>query len=350
MVATDGPLSVEKLNEISAGLLHYLKARGYSQALVVQKVGADNLNASYLSAFVTKKYDEIPAATLQRVARLLNDWMEQDHRRTRTQGEQVFVQTRVATRTIKVVRYICQTCDIGVIHGPAGCGKTTTLIEAQKLIPASIYVLLTTDCSKRTGFLRALREAVWRHRAPSRPTLADIIDRLKLSDRLLMLDNADVLDRSCYQVIMDLHDAAGIPILLCGTSELLTKLTADRDPLRGQMSSRIGMRAELLPEQTNPKRGGRGEWISADEIRRIFERGKIKLHPASVARLKSVATSEIGRLRLCERYLRYATLYAGRGNGEITITPDVLERAIALVDGLSTVATAGTAEVLEAVG
>jgi len=229
-----------------------------------QKLGTD---AGYISAFFgnVAKFEALPAGSLQKLARLLNEWAEADHRRTRSRTEQAFVSTIVAERIIKVARHVCETGDIGLIHGLAGIGKSTTLVELQKLVPASLYILLTTDCTRRSGFLRALRDAVWQTRSPSRATLADIIERLKMSDRLLLLDNADVLDPACYQVIMDLHDVAGVPILLAGTYKLLTKLTHDADPLRGQMSSRSRCRARPHPDargvgckNRRGRRAGRG--------------------------------------------------------------------------------------------
>ena len=52
-------------------------------------------------------------------------------------------------------------------------------------------------------------------------TLADVIERLKHSDRLLMLDNADVLHPDVYPLIMALHDVARIALLIVRTYKLL---------------------------------------------------------------------------------------------------------------------------------
>jgi len=240
--------------------------------------------------------------------------------------------------------------DVLGLVGETGCGKSVTLGELVKLIPTMILILLTSDQRHRTGLLRALYSAVWGHAAPARPRLSDIVERLKFSDRLLALDNADVLGGpDCYQVIMDLHDTCRIPILLVGTHKLLQRMMFDNDPLRGQMSSRIGMRVELLSEQTSPKRGGRPvEWIPAQQIRQIFESAQVKLHPAAVARLKAMANFEIGRLRRCEKCMKYAELLTPRQSGQIMITEDILEQAIALVSGEAMPAARPPPEPLEA--
>lgn len=348
MVAKDGPLDEQKLDEIRVAVAKYVKRRGYAQSLVAQKLGS---NETYVSNYLSGRFDQIPRATLQKLARDLNEWAELDHRRSLRRGEQVFVRTKVAERIIKVARHAIETNDIVVVHGPAGCGKTVTLQELQKLIPASIYVYVTPDASQKTGFLRELNDQVWGHRGPSRPRLADVIERLKFSDRLLMIDNADVLEPSTFPVIMALHDTCNIPILIAGTYKLLHKLTYDNDQLRGQMASRIGLRAELLSEQTAPRRVGRaGEWIKAEEIRAIFEGGgRIKLHPSAVARLKHIANFEVGRLRRCAKMIRYAQLLVSQRSGAIVITEEILEKAILLVDGEPSPAVRGEqSETLEA--
>lgn len=354
MLPKEGPLAEERLQEVRAAVARYVKPRGYSQELIAAKVGS---NPTYVSCFLAGKFADVPAGSLQKLARRLNAWIELDNQRRRNERGQVFVHTTVAERIIKVCKYAAETGDIVVLHGPAGIGKSCTLVEVAKLIPATIYLLATTDHARRSGFLRGLREVVWEVRAPSRPTLTDIIDRLAHSDRLLIVHNADVLETSVFRTLMDLHDAAGIPIVLAGTHKLVEKLAHDADPLRGQMSSRIEMRAEILGDRQVPKRGGPGRaWVTAAQIREILARGRIKLHPAAVERLKAIANFQIGHLRRCGRMVRYAALYspgARNGDGPLTITLEMLERAIALVDGQEAAAapvSADSAETVEAVG
>lgn len=345
MVPTDGTLTAEHLTQIRGAAARYIKRRGYALALVAQKLGT---NQTYISNFLSGSQDAIPAKTLQALARQINEWLDLDNARQARRGEKCFVHTKVAQRLIKIARHAVETGDIAVAHGPAGCGKTATLEQLRTLIPASIYLYITPDSARRSGFLRALYEAVWEHRGPRRPTLADVLERLRQSDRLLMLDNADELHPDVYPILMALHDVAEIPILIVGTYKLLTRLQHDADPLRGQMSSRIGIRAELLAEQTSPRRGrGPREWITAAEIRSIFERGRIKLHPDTVSRLCDIANNSIGRLRRCERYLRYATIMA-TSNHTSVITLELLDKAIVLVDGAAPPASPPPAETLEA--
>lgn len=332
MAAKDGPIGDAKLAEIREAVAAYVKRRGYPLGLVAQKVGS---NATYISNFLSGKFDAIPAATLTKLARELNEWTEQDHRRaTRSTGQPAFVHTRVAKRLLNVAMRVAETGDIGIAHGPAGVGKSATCAELRRTIVGSLYCYVTPDAARKTGFLRMLYEAVWEHRGPARPTLADLIERLKHSDRLLIIDNADLLEASTYPVLMSLHDVAQVPILLVGTHALVAKLAYDADPLRGQMASRIGLRAELLSEQTAPRSRGRAaEWIGADELRAMFESPRVKLHASAIPRIKQIANFETGRCRRVERMVRYAVSLAG-GRGAVLVTEALLLQAIMLVDGV----------------
>lgn len=333
MVAMDGPIPEDKLNEIRLAVAEHVKKRGYSLELIEQKLGKKKgVNRTYLSNFLSGSFSAIPEASREPLARMLNDWIEVDARRPKSKAESELIPTRPAKRQIRAAQHGVENSDIVAVVGPAGTGKTRVALELLKIIPGSIYLYVSPDGARKSGFLRLLYEAVWEHRGPARPTLSDVIARLKFSDRLLMIDNADLLHPDTFPIIMSLHDVAKIPIMIIGTHLVLQKLQHDADPLRGQMSSRIGLRVELVKEVTSPKRGRSAEWCTADDIRKLYEAGRVRLHPRAVSRLKDVANYEIGHLRRTERYVRYALAQLPR-EGTVTITPEILERAIRLVDG-----------------
>jgi transcriptional regulator with XRE-family HTH domain len=274
MIPMDGPIPARKLDEVRTAVREYIVSRGYSQTKVARKLGT---NPTYLSNFLSGSA-ALPPDAEQKLARSLNEWMERDYARRLTRAPEGYVPTRVAQRISKVADQVCATGDIGVIVGPAGIGKTTTL----------------------------------------------------------MLDQADDLAADTLKVVMDLHDIAGIPILLAGTHRLLRKLDHDRDVLRGQMSSRVGIRADVLRERSNPRGRGRPvEWIKAEQIRALFESPRIKLHPAAVAKLKDIANLHIGSLRRCARIVRYAQLLVPGAEtaDSVLITLEALDQATILVDG-----------------
>lgn len=333
MVSRDAPLTDAQVAAIREEVKRYVSRQRYTQAQVAHKVGT---NQVYVSNFLSGKLDAIPAGTLQKLAFDLNEWIRIDARRAQHRGPSELIMTAVAKRSIEAVRLACETSDIAFIYGPSGIGKSRTLEELTKIIPNSVYMYLTTETGKRGGLVRLLYSLAWEtHGAPDRPRLGPVLERLKDSDRLLMLDNVDVLEAATFPIITALHDVAKVPVVLVGTHLALKRLTADADPLRGQMASRIGMRIELLAEQTSPKRGRKAaaEWISADEIRRLYERGRIRLHRDVVDRLKQIANFEIGRLRRCERLVRYAAILANQPQGTIQITSALLDEAMRVVDG-----------------
>ncbi len=91
MVATDGALTSEKIEAIRKAAAAYIRRAGYAQSLVAQKLGS---NETYISNFLSGRFDAIPAKTLSALARGTNEWMELDHRRRQRVARGRFRRTR----------------------------------------------------------------------------------------------------------------------------------------------------------------------------------------------------------------------------------------------------------------
>ena len=77
-------------------------------------------------------------------------------------------------------------------------------------------------------------------------TFVECVRRLKGSDRLLIVDEAEQLPYKSLELIRRLHDKAGIGILLVGMPKLLGNLTGIRGEY-AQLYSRVGIGARLEP-------------------------------------------------------------------------------------------------------
>jgi DNA transposition AAA+ family ATPase len=67
-----------------------------------------------------------------------------------------------------------------------------------------------------------------------------MVNKLRGSDRLLIVDDAHKLTRPALQWFFDFHDATQVPVALVGTYELLDKLEDDT-----QRFSRVGYHEEI---------------------------------------------------------------------------------------------------------
>jgi len=67
-----------------------------------------------------------------------------------------------------------------------------------------------------------------------------VMERLKNSGRLIIVDNAQRATLSGLRWLLDLHDYAGVPVALIGNPDVLARLDGS-----DQLSSRIGLRKDI---------------------------------------------------------------------------------------------------------
>ena len=196
-----------------------------------------------------------------------------------------------------------------------------------------VIVTVRFDSRAATTLLRAIGKAVNLRHESTHGRFEALVDRLADTGRLLIIDQAHDLRDSALKLVMDLHDAAELPVLLVGTVDIHKRLVADEDPQYGQLSSRVGLRCDLLPEVLEPLRGGRlREWVSIDQLAAMFNAGKLKLHREGLEMLWHMANGDVGHLRRCRHVVRLAeTLALHAGHSEI-LAADV-RAATRLVDG-----------------
>lgn len=151
-------------------------------------------------------------------------------------------ETPVSQRLNAACQTIRKTNDVGLIHGPAGLGKTCAIKLYLVANPSALAITCTRWSNSGAGLERTLADQFVRRRR--RGTRADwIVDRLKDSNRLLLIDNAHRLSGSGRQWIFDFHDDTGIPIALVGNPEVLDAIREN-----DQQFSRIGLLRPLKPE------------------------------------------------------------------------------------------------------
>lgn len=155
-----------------------------------------------------------------------------------------FVPTPNAKKTLDVIRYAHVECEIALITGCAGLGKTQALTEYSKRSPDVIFIeteptytakiLLKEICKKMNlddnGGLHAMSES--------------IVNRLKNSGRMIMIDEAELLPYRALEILRRIHDKAGIGLVLAGLPRLLMNLRGARSQ-HVQLYSRIAFHFDL---------------------------------------------------------------------------------------------------------
>ncbi len=148
--------------------------------------------------------------------------------------------------TERAVRDIVSAQAMGVIHGPAGCGKTFAWDSAAALLDTPVCAL---QFPSRPSMLRVARVLLHKLTGSAakgnRFDLSDeLIDFLAERELLVVIDEAQWLNRECIEYLRHLHDdpATRFALLLAGGDGCWEVLS--REPM---LRSRLHRRVAFAP-------------------------------------------------------------------------------------------------------
>lgn len=336
-VLPSGPLTEEHIAAVRADYMTYTAKRGVSDAQAAKEIG---IAASTLSQWRSGQY----AGDNEKVARAVNDWMETHARRDRAATPPGYVTTRVAEEMSAIVNAAITTGAMAAIVAPSGSGKTMVLrVLADKY--RGRYIYCTEDLSAKT-FLVTLADAVdatvpvYRNRNRYE-LLKAIVERLRGTNRPIILDEAHRLPAEVLPRIRSIYDQAGVPIILAGAAAILDTIN-DRSDGRGQFASRC-IQYSVLDHVTNAEgpdpdsRGARGAGgrplFSQDEVRTFLDGLQVRFDPDGFRLAWAIAClPNHGCLRTLLRVVSLLRPDAGNRDAEPITRPEVLT-ALALLFG-----------------
>lgn len=145
-----------------------------------------------------------------------------------------------------IVFSIARTChleqEIGVVVGEAGTGKTKAIKEYTRQNPD--VVLIEADLSYSTKvFFRELHKKLGMDGVSGGgiyDLFSDCCEKLKDSNRLVIIDEAENLPYRALDMVRRLYDKANVGILLVGLPRLIANLKGKRGEFK-QLYSRVGI-------------------------------------------------------------------------------------------------------------
>lgn len=146
--------------------------------------------------------------------------------------------TGVSKQVNAVCEMIRKTDDFGLIHSPAGWGKSSGL----KLYTLEYSLAVPIEVNRFNRGANDQARLLWEQAGTggslkNRDTRANWLVRMfKDSHRPILIDNAHRLTRGGLQFWFDFHDATGVPIVFCGNPEVLEEIKRN-----DQMYSRLGI-------------------------------------------------------------------------------------------------------------
>lgn len=158
-----------------------------------------------------------------------------------------WVETASARAVIGALSFAQMAEAVSVVYGGAGVGKTTTIRRYRKQAPNVWVVTATPACASTGALLKRIAQALGMRTTGTVDALeASIIERMRETRGLLVIDEAQHLTHRALDAVRSIHDAAGIGLALVGNEIVYSQLTGgSRSVGFAQLFSRVAKRVRL---------------------------------------------------------------------------------------------------------
>ncbi len=219
-------------------LRQVMETQGFTASAVARNLG---ISASALSQWLDNKY----TGNVERINAAVQAFLQRQRERQQIPRFQpVFVQTSVANKVWEVCRLCHIEGEIGVVVGEAGVGKTEAAREYTRQNPDVLLIEADLGYTARSLFHELARKLGFIPSGTIHDVFEDVVDRLRGSQRLIIVDEAEHLPYRALELLRRVYDKAGIGIVLMGMPRLLANLRGHKGEYR-QLYSRVGIYASV---------------------------------------------------------------------------------------------------------
>ena len=219
-------------------LLAYMDDAKKSQSAVARALG---VSKATLNLYLQNKYAGDVAALDAKVRAFLDLAQKRADTAVLTMD---FVETNTAKQMLSFLGLAHVLQQLGIIYGGAGLGKTTCLKEYQRRNPASLLIEPDTGFTARVLLQEICRALGCDTHGNVHDLTERIVDVLRGSGRLLMIDEAELLPLRALESIRRIHDKSGCAVMLVGMPKLLLNLKGPNAQFK-QLFSRVSVRLDV---------------------------------------------------------------------------------------------------------
>jgi DNA transposition AAA+ family ATPase len=278
-------LTDEQRRGVRTSFKAHVKKYGLSLKAIAKQVGCGE---STISQWQNDKYPGDKDALTHKI----NLWMERDERMRDANADIPQVDMWVTQAMMRMIDVTCEMQGNLAMTCPSGSGKTMVLkVAADRR--QGFYLYCDGNMRPRI-FIKALCRAVFG--VPKDKTLAGMMDELtnKLRDtnRCIMLDEAHLLCPSIFSLIRSIHDQAGVSFILAGTHKIIDAVD-DRAGGEGQLFRRfitwnVTEHINNAGDDRGPSRSRR-PLFSEKEIHKFLDHLPVKLSDSGFDMIWSIA-------------------------------------------------------------
>jgi hypothetical protein len=221
-----------------------MDAEGLSLTGLSQLTG---VGKTRLSQWLKDKYPGDNAAIEADIRR----WLESREAASALDGQMPtapeWVETPTARAVLSALSFAQMAEAVSVVYGGAGVGKTTTIRRYRQQAP-NVWVVTATPAVSAPGpiLTRIAQTLGIRTTGAVHVIEANIIERVRETRGLLVIDEAQHLTHRALDAVRSIHDAAGIGLALVGNEIVYSQLTGgSRSVGFAQLFSRVAKRVRL---------------------------------------------------------------------------------------------------------
>lgn len=212
----------------------------------------------------------------------------------------LFVITSVTRKVFEVGRICHLDREIGVCYGSAGLGKTEAVREYARQNHDVIFIEVDLGHTAKALFSELHKRLGFDGFGTVHAMFTDVVGKLKDSEGMIIVDEAEHLPYKALELIRRVHDKAGIGIMLVGLPRLISNLRGKRGEY-AQLYSRVGIAARLdglrpsdtqmIVESTLPSANGLGKIFHAASNGNTRILSKLLARSTRVAELNGITLS-----------------------------------------------------------
>ena len=211
MVTSTIPREIAELNKLIDE--NNLSITGTARAL--------NMSTGSLSKLRKGTY----GADTDNMAKRVREYLQLQRERREVLPKAPFVETSIAKKVLSGCRMAHVEGKIVVLAGPSGIGKTMALKKYHYENKSAIYIVTNAACNMHRTMSRIAQWSGASVRGNSSVIADCIVAKLRGSNRMLILDEADHLNFNAFEMVRFIHDETGIGIVLSGWQEMIETIT-----------------------------------------------------------------------------------------------------------------------------
>lgn len=254
--------------------------------------GMINRSAAAVSQYANKKY----AGSIPELERDIVNLLRREEELEFFSGPRVFCKTQASTLMWEVLQYCDQKQKMGAALAPSGTGKTETCKEYKRQNRATVFITADITTRSPSNILRRLISRVGGvgRRSSISELLHGLIDKLRDSRRLVIIDDAHFLKWEAFELVRKIHDCARVGVVYVGQEMLYEQMRGqdNRAYLFDQIFSRIAIKRDkfgILKKDVQAVVGSIINGLDKDCMEYLFIRAKGKGRYRYVTNLLDVA-------------------------------------------------------------